>query len=66
MQAPEKKIMQVFIASLVGDLSRQWINPGHHSVRLSIGIQKCLFHLHTRKDSKVTDICLCCGDKRIY
>ena len=36
MQAPEK-IMQVFIASLVGELSLQWINPGHHRVRLFIG-----------------------------
>ena len=39
MQAPEKKIMQVFIASLVGELSLQWINPGHR-VHLSIGSTK--------------------------
>ena len=26
----------------------------------------CRFHLHTRKDSKVTDVCLRCGDERIY
>ena len=25
-----------------------------------------LFHLHTRKDIKVTDVCLRCGDERIY
>ena len=30
------------------------------------GVQKSLFHLHTRKDSKVTDVCLHCGDERIY
>ena len=55
--------MQVFIASLVGELSLQWINPGHHRVRLFI---RSLFHLHTRKDFKVTDVCLRCGDERIY
>ena len=59
--------MQVFIALLVGELSRQWINPGNHHVRLSIGsTKKSLFHLPTQKDSKVTDVCLCCGDERIY
>ena len=54
------------IVSLVGELSRQWINPGNHRVCLSIGSTKTLFHLHTRKDSKVTDVCLHCGDERIY
>ena len=32
-----KKIMQVFITSLVGKLSLPWINPGHYRVRLFIG-----------------------------
>ena len=59
-------IMQVFIALLVGKLRRQWIYPGHHRVRLSIGSTKIFVHLHTRKDSKVTDVCLRCGDERIY
>ena len=36
----QKKITQVFIASLVGELNRQWIYPGHHRVRLSIGSTK--------------------------
>ena len=66
MQAPDKKIMQVCIASLVGDLSLQWINPGHHRVSLFIGSKKSLFHLHTQKDFEVTVVCLCCGDERIY
>ena len=39
MQAPEK-IMQVFIASLVGELNLQLINPGNHRVRLFIGSTK--------------------------
>ena len=61
-----KRIMQVFITSLVGELSLQWIIPGHHRGRLFIGSTKSLFHLHTRKDFKITDICLRCRDKRIY
>ena len=32
-----KKIMQVFIALLVGELTLLWINPGHHRVSLFIG-----------------------------
>ena len=32
----------------------------------SSGVQNSLFHLHTQKDSKVTDVCLRCGDERIY
>ena len=36
----QKKITQVFIASLVGELSHQWINPGHHRIRLFIGSTK--------------------------
>ena len=32
----------------------------------SYGVSKSLFHLHTLKDSKVTDICFRCGDERIY
>ena len=32
----------------------------------SWGVQKSLFNLHTRKDFKVTDVCLCCGDERIH
>ena len=39
MQAPEK-ITQVFIASLMGELSLQWINPGHQCGRLFIGSTK--------------------------
>ena len=61
-----KKFMQVFIDSLVGELSLQWMNPGHHCVRLFIGSTKILFHLHTLKDFKVTDVCLRRGDERIY
>ena len=38
-QAPEKNT-QVFISSLVGELSRQWTNSGNHLVRLSIGSTK--------------------------
>ena len=33
----QKKTTQVCIASLVGELSLQWIHPGHHLVRLFIG-----------------------------
>ena len=39
MQSPEK-IMQVFNASLVGELSLQWINPGNHHVWLFMGNTK--------------------------
>ena len=35
-----QKKMQVFIASMVDELSLQLINPGHHSVRLFIGNTK--------------------------
>ena len=58
--------MQAFIASLVGELSLQWINPGHHRVCLFIVSTKSLFHLPTRMDFKVTDVCLHCGDENIY
>ena len=37
-----KKFMQVFIALLVGELTLQWINPGHHRVPLFIGSSKIL------------------------
>ena len=59
MQAPEKKFTLVFIASLVSELSLQWINPRNHSVRLFIESTKIS---HTRKDIKVTDVCLRCGE----
>ena len=36
----QKKFTQVFVASLVGELSLQWIHPGHHRVRLCIGSTK--------------------------
>ena len=36
----QKKITQVFIASVVGELSLQSINPGYHRVRLFIGNTK--------------------------
>ena len=39
MQAPEKKML-VFIASLAGELSLPWINPGRHRVHLFIGSTK--------------------------
>ena len=58
--------MQVFIVSLMGELSLQCINPGHHRVCLFIGSTKSLFQIHTRKDFKVTDVYLCCGDEIIY
>ena len=35
-----KKFRQVFIASLVGELSLQWINPGHHHL--------CFISIHER------------------
>ena len=46
----QKKIMQVFIASLVGELRFQWISPGHHRVRLFIGSTKnvCFVSIHER------------------
>ena len=41
--------MQVFIVTLVGELSCQWINPGHHRVRLSMGVQKsCFISIHEK------------------
>ena len=58
--------MQVFIASLLGKLSLQWINPGHHRVRLFIGSTKIFVSSPYTKDFKVTDVCLRCGDERIY
>ena len=62
----QKKIMQVFITLLVGELTLQWINPGHQRVPLLIGSSKILFHRHTQVGFWVTDICLRCGDERIY
>ena len=41
MQVPEK-ITQVFITLLVGELTFQWITPGHHRVPLFIGSSKIL------------------------
>ena len=36
----KKKNVQVSIASLVDELNRQWIHPGHHRVHLSMGSTK--------------------------
>ena len=58
-----KTFMQIFIASLVGELSLQWINPGHHRVRLFIGSTKIFV---SSPYTKGTDVCLRCGDERIY
>ena len=47
----KKKIMQVFIISLVSELIHQWINPGHHHVNfLFIGNLKnlCFVSIHRR------------------
>ena len=38
----QKKIMQVFIALLVGELILQWIYPGHQRVPLFIGSSQSL------------------------
>ena len=39
MQAPEKNYT-IFITSMVGEVSLQWIHPGHHHVHLFIGSTK--------------------------
>jgi len=41
----QKKIMWVFIVSLVSELRLQWINPGHQHIYFSIRSSKSLFHL---------------------
>jgi len=44
----QKKIIQVFIVWLVGELTPQWINPGDQCVHMLIKSSKVLFHLHTQ------------------
>ena len=63
MQAPEKNYASFYRLTgrrIKPPMDKSWASscsPVHREYKKS---------LHTQKDFKVTDVCLRCGDKRIY